>query len=208
MMLRRHFSKRARVRKATAAAAATSAAPARSVKDELVNSTADKRLLLFFCDKQLQARAMAMAAGVQGVLGAAWTDSLWLVKNKLASEERLKQLREGFDDVDSVKWYDFMEWYDWALGSAVWLAPLLLLVATRYSTSRWVHSMTLLPDQRTSVVTYNMLGSKKERVLPNSAIMRTRTAGRLYLDGKTFLLHEKGQWMEKDVFDRIYRQKH
>lgn len=175
-----------------------------NLKEELVKEES-KELLLFYGDRQIQARMMGMAAGVQTILGVAWTDSLWLVKNKLAEEERLQQIRDGFTEVTS-QWYDFMAWYDWALASAIWLAPALLLLATRYSTSRWVHSLTLLPGQRSRVVNYSMFGFQRSRTMPNSLIFRMKAGRRCQIDGKYFLFHEKGTFLEPDVMERVYKR--
>ena len=199
----RLLSKRARQ---PARPAAPAAQDAREAATEALVNDRPSDLVLFFSDKQMHARAMAMAAGVQGVLGVAWTDSLWLVKNKLAEEEELRQIADGLPDAHSV-WYDHMEWWDWALGSAIWLSPFLLLLATRYSTMRWIHSLTLLPGQMTRVVSYSMIGSQKQRVLPNSAIMRAPQDSRLFIEGKNYLLPDKGTWFEKDAFHRVYKRK-
>jgi hypothetical protein len=160
-------------------------------------------------DKQMQARLMAMAAGAQLLLGVAYTDSLWLVKNKLAEEEIYLQRKEGFkaEELMDVSWMDFMAWYDYALTGAVWGAPFLLLLATRYSTSRQVHSLTLHPGNMTELVTYGMFGFQRKKMLPNAAIMRTKHANRVYIDGKVFMLHEKGKMFEPTIFSRIYKLK-
>lgn len=71
---------------------------------------AERRLPLFSSDRQMQARLMPMAAGAQLLLGVAYLDSLYLVKSRLAEEDRLLQVREGLPDPSS-SWLDHFAWY-------------------------------------------------------------------------------------------------
>lgn len=209
----RHMSKRARVSQAatsnTQAAAAATATAAASLPEAPLLATNEKSLLLWFCDKQWQARLMTMAAGAQMLLGVAYTDSLYLVKRKLAEDEKLTQMKEGFKDVTLSKldFLDFMTLWDYGLTATVWAAPFLLLLATRYSTSRWVHSLTLLPNSMVELVHYNIIGARTKMTLPVASVMRGKIAKRLYVDGKIFMLPETGKFFEKDVFERVFKKR-
>lgn len=168
--------------------------------------TKEQSILLFFCDKQWQARMMAMAAGVQLLLGAAYTNSLYLVKKRLAEQEEFLQAKEGFQAAVHASPLDFMTTTDWTLCSIVWSAPLLLLVAANFSTARWIHSLTLLPRSQVQVVSYSVLGFLRSRVLPTSSIMRGNNS-RLFVESKTYVLPDQGTLYEKEVFERVFRKR-
>jgi hypothetical protein len=118
------------------------------------------------------------------------------------------QLKEGFGDAAARPIWDFMEWYDYGLTSLVWAAPFVLLLATKLSTSRWIHSLALLPRGMVQIVTYNMLGSKVSRELPVASVMRSRkSAKRIYIDDKMFMLPEKGEFHDKETFERVFKSR-
>lgn len=77
----RWFSKRARAAARAPEAAGSPPPPAAAAP----SSPADE-IVLWRCNKQMQARLMFLAAGAQGLLAAAYFDSLWLVKKGEAKQ--------------------------------------------------------------------------------------------------------------------------
>ncbi len=110
-------------------------------------------------------------------------------------------------DATARPFWDFMEWYDYGLTGLVWAAPLVLLLATKFSTSRWIHSLSLLPRGMAQVVTYGMFGSKVTRVVPVASVMRSARmeSKRIYVEDKTYMLPEKGEFFEKESFNRVFK---
>ena len=83
-----------------------------------------------------------------------------------------------------------------------------MLLATKWSTSRWVHSLALLPRGNVQIVSYGMFGSKVTRVLPVASVMRsTKSEKRIFVDDKSFMLPEKGQMHDKETFDRVFKSR-
>ncbi len=168
----------------------------------------EKKLELFTCDRQLAARMMPVSAVMQTVLAVLHTSSLMTVKKGLAEADRLEQIRLGVENAVVQPWSNYLQWYDWALSGVVWGAPLLLLVSTRFTSQRWIASLALLPGSQCEVVTYNWIGNLHKRVVPLSAVQRTRAGRHLLIDGRHFLLYEKtGKYPNRSVFERVIKVK-
>jgi hypothetical protein len=75
------FSKRNRIK-------ATVETSSSTPKVEIANPE-PQQLLLFHSDKQFQARLIPMAAGTQLLLAFAHSDSLYMVKKRLAEQDRV-----------------------------------------------------------------------------------------------------------------------
>ncbi len=92
------LSKRARSKAASSSSpgsTAPAAGPASSDGDlsgdvAKIANPEPQQLLLFFCDKQFQARLIPMAAATQLLLAVAHSDSLYMVKSRLAEQDRVR----------------------------------------------------------------------------------------------------------------------
>jgi hypothetical protein len=167
---------------------------------------AEKKLVLFTCDRQFAARMMPIASVVQVGLAVLHTSSQSAVKKGLAQADRLEQIRLGVENAMLLPWEHYMRWYDWGLTGMVWGAPLVLLLCTRWTTQRWIVSFALLPSSQCEVTTYNWIGQHKKRIVPLASVQRTATGKHLLIDGKHYLLHEKiGKYPDKSAFQRIVK---
>lgn len=162
-------------------------------------------IVLFQCDRQMHARLIPMAAAVQFFVSIAWADALWLGKKAMADAERAKQLEEGFTDV-SVSAFTFFDNWDYFLCGIVLPSPIILFLSQRYTTTRWIHELTLV-KQGVRLTTYNLFGSKVTRVLPREAVTRVNKG--IDVKGKFFYFHEKGEMdpEAKAVFTRVFKKK-
>ena len=106
------LSKRARSKAASSSPGSTApaAGPASSDGDlsgdvAKIANPEPQQLLLFFCDKQFQARLIPMAAATQLLLAVAHSDSLYMVKSRLAEQDRVR-LRKQRKQVSKEKKID------------------------------------------------------------------------------------------------------
>jgi hypothetical protein len=167
---------------------------------------AEKKLVLFTCDRQFAARMMPLSSVLQVGLAVLHTSSQTSVKKGLAQADRLEQIRLGVENVMLLPWEHYMRWYDWALSGMVWGAPVVLLLSTRWTTQRWIVSFALLPGSQCEVTTYNWIGQQKKRIVPLASVQRTAAGRHLLIDGRHYLLHEKmGKYPDKAAFERIVK---
>ncbi len=84
----------------------------------------------------MHARLLVLAAAAQVAVAVAYLDSLWLVKSTEAEREKIQQLEEGFADAQLKSPFAYLTTMDKFLSCVVVAAPIMLMVASRYSTVR------------------------------------------------------------------------
>lgn len=172
----------------------------------LPKSKINPGLLIWTCDKQWQARLMIMATGVQFLLGVAWFNNLWLLRKREAERQTRLEREDGLVDVKEKSALSQFRTSDYALAAFILSAPFVFMVGIRLSASRWIHSLTMVTQHETRIETYNLLGARIRRILPNSAIYRDRAhPDRLILDGKWFQMPRGGKLHEPAVLERVYK---
>ncbi len=179
--------------------------PATSIK---VGRDGVRRLQLFHSNRQLQARLLPAAGFVQAVLSGIHVASTREIKNQMVLEDRMLQARDGFTEITSRPWYEFMFWSDYLLTGVVVLSPVVLFIATRYSTQRWIHELSLLPGNMAEVVTYNWIGSLTSRRLPVTSIVRRKGSLKtVFIEGKTYQLPQTGKFDDVAAYTRVIKEK-
>lgn len=118
------------------------------------------------------------------------------------------ELADGLPDATTRGPWEYMSTTDVLLSAAVFAAPFLLLVASRFSCGRWVHQLSLLPGHRAGLTTYNVMGQRRLRVMPATNVQRsTHASDRIVVSGKTFLLPKGGEMLDTALFERSFRAK-
>jgi hypothetical protein len=145
-------------------------------------------IVLWQCNKQMQARLMIIVAGVQSLLAIAYFDSLWLVKKREAEAEMVKELRDGLPDAELRSPFHYFSKLDMGLSLAVFAAPFLLLLASRYSTGRWVHEIKLIANGKVAIQTYNVLSQRVTRVFNQTSVVRSIKVRRILICQVCFVL--------------------
>jgi hypothetical protein len=144
--------------------------------------------------------------GVQCLLAVGYTDTLYLSKKRALDIEKQLQEREGFDAITVTAW-DLLSTWDVGILACVWFAPLLMFYASKYSTTRWIHSLKLKKNA-VEVVTYTSWGSKLVREMPTTDIKRAAKSSQiLFIQGTRYLMSEKGTVHEPQVISRVFQVK-
>ncbi len=133
---------------------------------------------------------------------------MWPVKDQMVLEDRMLQMRDGFTDIATRSWYEFMFWSDYLLTGVVVLSPLVLLFSTRYSSQRWIHELSLLPGGMAEVVTYSWIGNLVSKRVPVTSIVRRKgSLKNIFIDGKTYQLPHTGKFDDVAAFTRVFKEK-
>lgn len=162
--------------------------------------------------RRTQVRLMAVVAGVQFVLGIAYFESLWLLKQKEADAEYKKAVDEFEERKEGVTpqkrpFTSYLSWIDITLSGFVAIAPFVLLSLSRFSCGRWIHELSLLPRNDAVVVeTFNLLGQRVQRNIPAVQVRRSsKYEDRLYVQGKVYVFPDGGEHFNNGVFVRTFR---
>jgi hypothetical protein len=157
--------------------------------------------------KRTQVRLMATVAGVQFFLGMAYFQSLKLVRTKEADKDYMKEKLDGNADARERTWTEYLTWTDYALSVLVGMAPFILLTMSHFSCGRWINELKLLSQNTAMVETFNILGQRVQRNVPVAQLQRSaKFEDRFYIRGAPHIFPEGGEFFNKAVFVRTFRE--